>query len=179
LGYSLTYLGQAHRRLGQHAEAGPALERSLGLAEPLLKLKTEVSLVQVLQLETRLELGMLRLAEGRQPEAADQFARAIQAAAGRPEWSVDELILLAGVHAQVSRLPESVAATALAGGPDAGAGARAHADRAMALLAQAVAKGFGDVLTLTGSDAYDPLRERADFKKLLADLEAKQRPKGP
>jgi hypothetical protein len=43
----------------------------------------------------------------------------------------------------------------------------------MSVLRKAVEKGFGDVLRLKGFDAYDPLRNRNDFKKLVASLEAK------
>jgi serine/threonine-protein kinase len=178
LGYSFTYLGQTYRRLGKPAEAGQALERALALAEALLKLKTVVAPVQELQLETRLELGMLRLVEGRPEEAARHFARAIKAAADRSDPSVDELVRLAGVHAQFSRLPDPVVADALAGTADATAGAKAHADRATALLSRAAEKGFGDVLLLTRSDAYDPLRDRDDFRALVKRLQEKTKPAG-
>jgi tetratricopeptide (TPR) repeat protein len=174
LGYSLTYLGQTYRRLGKQTEAGQALERALALVEPLLRLRTQVSMVQILHLETRLELGILRLSENKPAEAAGHFAEAVKAAAGRPEMSVDELVRLAGVHAQMSKLPDAAVATEFATVPDAPKDAKGHADRAMALLSKAVEKGFGDVLLLTRSDAYDPLRNRDDFKKLLATLEAKQ-----
>jgi serine/threonine protein kinase/tetratricopeptide (TPR) repeat protein len=173
LGYSLTYLGQTYRRMGKGAEAGQALERALGVAEPLVKRKTAVSLVQVLQLETRLELGLLRLSENQPAEAAGHFSRALQAATGGPEKAVDELVLLAAIHAQVSTLPEAIVAAELAAVPEAPMGAKAHADRAMALLIRAAEKAFGDTLLLTGSDAYDPLRERDDFKKLLVTLDKK------
>jgi serine/threonine protein kinase/tetratricopeptide (TPR) repeat protein len=167
LGYSLTYLGQAYRRLGKRAEAGQALERALGLVEPLMKTGTQIAPVQALQLETRLELGMLRLAEGRTQDAAEHFARALQAAADRPEPSVEEIVLLAAVHAQSSRLPEPLGAAADPGG------ATSHADRAMAQLNRAVAKGFGDAMLLTRSDAYDPLRDRGDFGALVKRLKEK------
>jgi tetratricopeptide (TPR) repeat protein len=174
LGYSLTYLGQTYRRLGKRTEAGQALERALSLLDPLLKLKVNVSLVQQLHLETRLELGILRLSENKPSEAAGHFAQAVKASAGRSEMSVDELVLLAGNHAQTSKLSDAVVAAEFASVPDVPTDAKAHADRAMALLGKAAEKGFGDVLLLTRSDAYDPLRDRDDFKKLLATLEAMQ-----
>ncbi len=173
LSYSLTYLGQTYRRMGQREAAGAALERSLTLVDPLLKIGTEVSLVQELQLETRLELGMLRLAEGRQEVASNHFAQAIKASAKHADPSVDELVFLTGIHAQLSRLPDNVVKSALAGGPGAGVGAMEQADRAMALLNRAVEKSFGDVALLTRSDAYDPLRNREDFRELLKRLQEK------
>ena len=94
----------------------------------------QIGLVQILQLETRLELGMLRFAEGRSEDAAGHFVQALQAAADRTDPSVDEMVLLAGLHAQLSRLPDAVVAAALPGKPNATNGAKAHADQAMAFL---------------------------------------------
>jgi hypothetical protein len=52
--------------------------------------------------------------------------------------------------------------------------AAAEADRAMAWLKQAVAAGFRDVNLMKTDKDLDALRERKDFQKLLADLEADQ-----
>jgi tetratricopeptide (TPR) repeat protein len=57
---------------------------------------------------------------------------------------------------------------------EAARGAAAEADRAMNWLAQAVAAGFTDVARLDQDKDLDPLRDREDFKKLLADLQAKK-----
>jgi len=46
-------------------------------------------------------------------------------------------------------------------------------EQAMADLRQAFAKGFKDLEGVKKDDRFDPLRNRADFKKLLAELEAK------
>jgi hypothetical protein len=54
-----------------------------------------------------------------------------------------------------------------------------YADRAMDLLRQAVARGFKDVAHMHKDKDLDPLRQRDDFQKLLADLEAKQKPAPP
>jgi tetratricopeptide (TPR) repeat protein len=48
-----------------------------------------------------------------------------------------------------------------------------YADRALAFLRQAVALGLKDVARLKKDPDLDPLRTREDFKKLVADLEAK------
>jgi eukaryotic-like serine/threonine-protein kinase len=47
-----------------------------------------------------------------------------------------------------------------------------EADRAMTWLQQAVAGGFSDTVRLKNHPDLDALRDRDDFKKLLADLEA-------
>ena len=48
-----------------------------------------------------------------------------------------------------------------------------YAARAVELLAKAVAKGFDEPGHLAADGDLDPLRGRADFRKLVADLEAK------
>jgi hypothetical protein len=47
----------------------------------------------------------------------------------------------------------------------------AEADHAMTLLKQAVAKGYKDAAHMRRDRDLDALRERDDFKKLLAELE--------
>jgi eukaryotic-like serine/threonine-protein kinase len=177
LASSLTYLGQAQRRLGRHADASAALERALGLVEPLLKLRVAVPLVQEVQLLTRLELGMLRVAQGRNDEAGGHFANAITTAAEQIEMSVDGVVCLAAVHAQVSKLPDGVVAAAFAGQPNAASG-KENANRATHLLNTAVKKGFGDLPHMR-SDGFAPLRERDDFKQLVGDLEDKKGHQNP
>src|SRR5262249_39617871 len=48
--------------------------------------------------------------------------------------------------------------------------AQTYADRAMATLRQAVQNGFKDVAHMKKDSDLDPLRQRADFQKLLAEL---------
>jgi eukaryotic-like serine/threonine-protein kinase len=50
-----------------------------------------------------------------------------------------------------------------------------YAARAVAVLREAVAKGYKDVAHLKKDTDLDPLRGRDDFKKLLAELEAKSK----
>ena len=48
-----------------------------------------------------------------------------------------------------------------------------YADQAMAMLRDAVAKGYKDADHMKKDKDLDPLREREDFKKVVAELEAK------
>ncbi len=48
---------------------------------------------------------------------------------------------------------------------------RPAADRAMAMLRKAIDAGHRDPTEFRATDALDPLREREDFKKLVAELE--------
>lgn len=52
--------------------------------------------------------------------------------------------------------------------------ARSYADRAMAMLKDAVAKGWKDADLMKKDTDLDALRQRDDFKKLLAELEARK-----
>jgi eukaryotic-like serine/threonine-protein kinase len=53
--------------------------------------------------------------------------------------------------------------------------AQSYADRAMAFLRQAVARGFKDTAHVKNDAAWEPLRTREDFQKLLAELEGKSK----
>jgi hypothetical protein len=53
---------------------------------------------------------------------------------------------------------------------------REYCDRALALLHRAVQAGYLDAAHMKQDTDLDPLRDRGDFKKLLAELEAKSRP---
>src|SRR5262249_26485495 len=66
----------------------------------------------------------------------------------------------------------TAAAQAQAEGPAPARPAKDEADRAMALLTKAVASGWRDASHLRQDADLDSLRDREDFRKLLADLEA-------
>jgi tetratricopeptide (TPR) repeat protein len=50
---------------------------------------------------------------------------------------------------------------------------RFYADAAMKLLREAVSKGYKDAMRMKTETDLDPLRQREDFKKLVAELEGK------
>ena len=54
--------------------------------------------------------------------------------------------------------------------------ATAYADEAVAALSQAVAKGAKDVAQMKSDPKLEPLAQRADFKKLVTEVEAKRKP---
>jgi tetratricopeptide (TPR) repeat protein len=66
------------------------------------------------------------------------------------------------------------AVQAKAGGADAEWLAKQDADEAMAWLTKAVAAGYGNVSHMKQDKDLDALREREDFKKLIAELENKK-----
>jgi hypothetical protein len=57
------------------------------------------------------------------------------------------------------------------------AAAQFYGDAAMKQLRDAVSKGYKDVAHMKKDTDLDPLRQREDFQKLLAEVEAKSRPK--
>jgi tetratricopeptide (TPR) repeat protein len=77
----------------------------------------------------------------------------------RGEWSARQWYGFACVHA--------IASGKLADRKDE------HASRAVELLRQAVKAGFDDAALMSKDADLDPLRDRKDFQKLLADLPAK------
>jgi tetratricopeptide (TPR) repeat protein len=64
---------------------------------------------------------------------------------------------------------------AKAKGPDAARLAKEDADKAMAWLQKSLASGFKDVAHMKKDAGLDALRDREDFKKLIAALEAKSK----
>jgi hypothetical protein len=54
-----------------------------------------------------------------------------------------------------------------------------YADRAVAVLREAVANSYQDAAHIKQDSDLDALRARADFQKLVAELEAKARPGAP
>lgn len=52
-----------------------------------------------------------------------------------------------------------------------------YADRAMELLRQAAKAGFNDAALMKRDTVLDPLRDRADFQRLLIELQSKPPPK--
>src|SRR5262249_39239934 len=56
---------------------------------------------------------------------------------------------------------------------------QAYADRAVALLRQAVRKGYRDLKDLKTNRDFDALRGREDFRALLVELESRPKDQGP
>jgi hypothetical protein len=54
--------------------------------------------------------------------------------------------------------------------------ARAYGDQAVQLLRQAIDRGYRDIADLKRASILQPLRGRADFRELLAELEAPKKP---
>jgi hypothetical protein len=52
-----------------------------------------------------------------------------------------------------------------------------YARRSIEKIQEAVKAGYKDIQQMTNEEAFNPLRDRDDFKRLVADLEASLTPK--
>jgi eukaryotic-like serine/threonine-protein kinase len=169
LAYSFIYLGDVVRSLGRAAEARGLYERAIALKEPQLRgdstnLEHRYALVCAIR-----RRGMTLRRLGELAGAADDVRRALELSDGLPPRSAWELceIEVACCHAALAGLAGQ------AGSGVSAAEGEQEADRAMERLQRSVANGFRNTNQIRIESALDALRDRADFKKLMAELEKK------
>ncbi len=154
-----TYL----RHLGRDAEAAPIIDECLKRAEGKFAVPKMIVRLKTLQIIPQLR----------------QFERTKDAAGCRATAEQFETLQLIDAHDLYhAACFRAITATVIKHDPktppaDAARLAREEADRAMAWLTQAIAAGFNDVALMKGDNAMDALRDREDYKKLSAELEAK------
>ncbi len=139
--------GIAKGQLGKHAEVLKDWDRAIELSPPQA------------QRNMRASRAIPRVASGMVAEGVADAAELTKSG----DWDSDQWYNFACVY--------SLASVKLADKK------QEYADRAMELLAKAVKAGFKDADQMKTDSDLAPLREREDFKKLLADLEAKFPPK--
>jgi hypothetical protein len=116
-------------------------------------------------------LGLLDHAAGRFAEAAATTRRAIELYEDVPKlWNLWVFELACCRAMQAGLAGKDGSGVPAAAGP-------AEADKAMDLLRKAVADGYRGLYDLRTDAGLDPLRQRDDFHKLLAELETKSGPK--
>ena len=167
LATELTHLGDVVQSLGRVAEARGMYEKAITLAESLVrKDPTNRQRRYVLVCSMR-RFGLALRNLGDPTGAAAEVRRALATCDGMQPQSFVEMFEpeVACCHAALAGL------AGLAGSGvslDEGKGAAA---KAMKWLNQAVSMGYRNVNRLRTESALDPLRDRADFKKLMAGLE--------
>jgi tetratricopeptide (TPR) repeat protein len=115
--------------------------------------------------------GSVLRALGKPDRARGAFENAVQLAQGvGGSIAGEDLVDLVRARAQLSVLPVD-------GKPVPAADAERHAGEAMRMLRTAATQLPEVVLYVSKSADLAPLRDRADFKKLVADLEARFRPR--
>ncbi len=145
---------RAYDRLQNQAEATKDWDRAIELSSP-----DERAGVRVSRATSRIQAGLVA-------EAVAEVAELTPPAAdttGLANWNAGHWYNFACVYA-------------LASGKIADK-KQEYADRAMELLHQAVKAGWKDAAHMAKDTDLDPLREREDFKKLLAELDKQPPPK--
>jgi serine/threonine protein kinase/tetratricopeptide (TPR) repeat protein len=137
----------AHDQLQKYADAVKDWDRVVELSTPAE------------QVRFRASRATSRLNAGRVAEAVAEVAELRTL----PGWNADQQYDFACVYAAASGKIENKK--------------REYADAAVELLAKAIKAGYKDIAHMKADTDLDPLRGREDFKKLLADLEAKFPPK--
>jgi serine/threonine protein kinase/tetratricopeptide (TPR) repeat protein len=169
---TLVNLGSLLKDLGKRPQAEEHYRKALTLQE---KLAGEPSATPEARMNLALihsNLGVLLSDLGKRAEAEEQYRKGL---------AIQEKLVAdfpALVSYQVSLAGTFSNLGVLIGNSPAASGQsrdkqREYADRAMALLQQAVKAGFRDAGLLTKERAFDSLRDRDDFKKLMMELNAK------
>jgi serine/threonine-protein kinase len=159
---TLGALGGTLRKLGRDADAEPSLERAV---------KAWRGLVAAAPDDADYRLGYaLALANCGDHAAA---AREADDLAGRAAGNVVKLYNMACLYARCAVAAEK---DSTLDEPSRKERARDLADRAVQTLRNAMAGGFANLGTMRTDSDLDPIRERDDFKALLAELESKNRP---
>jgi tetratricopeptide (TPR) repeat protein len=167
---ALFNLGDAIRAQGRAAEACAIYERAVALTDPPAREKPADPEYVVKLVSALWRRGLVRRDQSDLSGAAADLRRAVALGNGLPPRTTVYFLERVYAHAVLS---------SLAGRDGSGveqAEAANHADLAMRCLTRAVAVGYGNVKHLRIESALDPLRDRADFKKLMAELEKNSPP---
>jgi eukaryotic-like serine/threonine-protein kinase len=160
-----TCIGRLHSLQKQFTEAFTALDQAVVLGETLTR-DTPSNPDYTRSLGNSLAYrGMARFRSGQPAEAAADLRRAVELMAKNPTDLLER---------QLERSQALALLASLGGEPKSGvstADAKTFADQSVALLRDAIKAGRGQPDKLNERD-FDSLRNRDDFKKLVADLEA-------
>lgn len=177
LAYNL--LAELRRGMGERVEAMDIARKARELLERLTAEEPDDPAHPIDLATTWQLIGRLHGQSRENAEALRAFRRAIDLLEGRKELDGPNLYALAcNLSLGLSLVGAGEGAPPLADDDPALSPAeklrrRVYADRAVAVLGQAVARGFDNHELYRTDPALDPLRSRDDFKKLLADLAAK------
>jgi tetratricopeptide (TPR) repeat protein len=169
---ALAELAQARK---EFAEARKLLEDALPHNHEALQARPRDPYFRACFRSTLQTLAEVHLAQGEHAEASAAAGQLAEAAVDLAKDRYKAACVLAGcvpLAAKDNKLPEARRQEL----------ARGYAGRAVAALRQAVADGHRDAAQLRKDPALDPLRQRDDFQKLLAEVEAAAKPeqkKGP
>jgi serine/threonine protein kinase/tetratricopeptide (TPR) repeat protein len=163
-----TGLGDVQRAAGQRVEAEHSYRQLLDIREKYFGGEDRRWRTLSNFCPAWISLGQLQSDGGKPEDARRTWQQARTLLEQLPQPRAQDLYYLACVRAQLSRLVGS-GQTALAA--PAQAEHLQYLDQAMDALRKAVAAGYCDVAELKKDASLDPLRERDDFQKILAQLE--------
>ncbi len=152
------------RVLLRFGEARQGYEKAIAIREKLVKANPALTMYRSHLAYSVRRLGLTRMAGGDAAGAVADARRSIALYEGLPSRTAEEWYELACCRAALA-----AAAGREQAGISAGDG-ESEADKAMALLQQAVAQGYRNVGVMTRESALDPLRTRPDFRLLMLDL---------
>jgi serine/threonine protein kinase/tetratricopeptide (TPR) repeat protein len=158
------------RRLGRAAEALEHIERAVAARQALVDEFPGVTRYRTGLAENYLNRGLVRRSLGDPAGAVADIRQAIAMYQALTSLQSEPTFLFAGSHAALA---------GLSGQPGSGVSAEeavTEAEEAIKLLRKAVDMGYGNPAFYRTEDALDPLRDREDFRALMAKLEG---PAGP
>jgi serine/threonine-protein kinase len=173
-------LAECHHQIGnvlsqtdKPAEALAAYEQARAIQEKLAEANPTVTEFQSALASSVAKLGSMQRRGGRPAEAVASFRRAVSIMERLPTLDPGEQYDLASYYALLAGVAaEAGSGLTAARGQDA-------ADRAVDTLRRAIAAGYRNVARLRTDTALEPLRKREEFQKLMQELEAKDKNRGP
>jgi tetratricopeptide (TPR) repeat protein len=163
--YSYTSGADALRRLGRREEAKAACQAAIAEAQVLVQDQPTLLANRSVMAWSLRVLGLTRLADGDAAHATGDLRRALELYDGLPTRSGELWFETACCHAALS---------ALAGREGSGVPATdkpIEADKTLALLKKAIDMGYR-AETFRTEPSLETLRERDEFRKLIAGIEA-------
>jgi len=168
-------LGDVQRAAGQRVQAECTYRQALDLGNKYL-VDNQTCRAPECFYPACVSLGQLQIDSGKRAEARRTLQDARSRMEKLPQPNGEDLYNLACVHAQLSRLAGSGQAPLTA--PEQ-AECRQSLDQAQDALRKAIDAGYRDLGELKSDISLDPLRDRDEFRKLLAGLETeKEKKKG-
>ncbi len=169
VGRCYTELAEAADHGGRPEDARARYDKAIGILEAVLSKGYRAAHETVMA--ARIRRATTFAAEGNHARATDEA----EALARQPNLTSVIVYDIACLYSRSSTAAESDPKLSPA---DRSRLKARYADRAMDLLRDAAARGYGHPVAMRADHDLDPLRARDDFRKLIADLEAQQKVAG-
>jgi tetratricopeptide (TPR) repeat protein len=165
----LRNIGASEYELGHPDRALLAFRESLEVSRRLVRENPAIVSLRRELLQDYRSVGDILGAEGRPAEAVQNYRQAIELVDALPRETAQDFFTIACFLAVCAR-PANDPATVPSDREQAEC--RPNADAAMAALRQAIAAGYRNTVSLKLRDELGALRDRGDFKAIVAELES-------